>query len=62
MLEVCYVAAVLANCCVLSYTPVEMHWLQITLRQEYLYFHIKYASNMAACYDSDVNDVTVPQA
>jgi len=47
-----------ANCCVWNYAPVEIHGMQITLRQEFSYFrgrvHIKYTSNMVAC------DVTAP--
>ena len=26
----------------------------------YIGVHIRYTSNMAACYDNDVNDVTAP--
>jgi len=76
MLEVYYVAAVkrrkLMYACKLlcaelhtssKYTVCNQPWhksYQIYAFKS-LFLHMKYTSNMAACYDNDVNDVTAPR-
>jgi len=34
--------------------------MRATLLTQYFFLHIKYTSNMAACYVNDVNDVSAP--
>ena len=55
----------LANCCVWNYTAVEMHAANNLETRIFVFshfnpvcVHIKFTSNIAACYDNDVNDVT----
>jgi len=59
---------VLANCCVWklqrSQNTRAVNNLGLRMfrfpRFKLVFVHIKYTSNVAACYDNDVNDVTEP--